>query len=244
MNENKNFSWYPGHIKAAEEQLKTKWLPLLDLVIELVDGRVPVSGRYPSAELWKNKPVVSVYTKRDLIDLKALPADFLVVDARKPHEWKNKLTAIVQKAGVSIIEKLRTQGRRRNLRLGICGLPNVGKSTFLNSLMGKGKKAQTGDKPGVTRQMQWISTKDFDLLDSPGLMPHSLEQEVSLKLAICNLLPEKLFDPIELAIYLVDICKKRGYSEFEYPQEVKDAQLFLKQFREGKLGKFCLDSLE
>lgn len=236
-----NFSWYPGHIKAAEEELKKKWLPLIDLIIEVVDARVPISGIYPKRELWLGKSIINVFSKKDLTDLKTtlslINKPSLVVDARLPHEWKKKLIDLIKKTSLPIKHKLQAQGRKRNLRIGICGLPNVGKSTFLNSLGGLGKKAKTGDKPGITRQMQFIQSPEFDLLDTPGIMPHSLEQEVSYKLAVCGLLPDKLFDKEDLKNYLLE-----NYPQIKAADHIEQsAELLIKRFQEGKLGKICLD---
>ncbi len=236
-----NFSWYPGHIKAAEDELKKKWLPLIDLVIEVVDARVPISGVYPKRELWGCKPIINVFTKKDLTDLKItlslIDKSCLVIDARLPHQWRKKLVELIKIIGKETKQKLQMQGRKRNLRIGICGLPNVGKSTFLNSLANVGKKAKTGDKPGVTRQMQFIQSQEFDLLDTPGIMPHSLEEEISYKLALCGLLPEKLFDKEILLDYLLEKCPQ--IKTADHPEQ--SAEFLIKRFQEGKLGKTCLD---
>ncbi len=245
---NKNFSWYPGHIKAAEEVLQKKWLPLLDMVIELVDSRVPITGKYPDTKLWKNKLILTVFTKADLTDKKAFPSELrpLIINSHKPHEWRNKLANLVSKTAKPILDKLSEKGRKRNLRIGVCGLPNVGKSTFLNSLSGLGKKAKTGDKPGITRQMQWIPSPQFDMLDTPGVIPFALDHEMAFKLAICGLLPEKLFDRDELSEYLQKIMQENyELSGLDFVQKkeqlLQDSELLLKHFQQGKLGKFCLD---
>lgn len=250
-NEAKRFSWYPGHIKAAEDELKNKWLPLLDLVVELVDSRVPISGKYPNQGLWKSKKIISVYTKKDLSGL-VLPSNQvgLVLNAHLPHIWRQKLVSLILAHSTDILEKLKKQGRKRNLRIGVCGLPNVGKSTFLNSLGASTKKAKTGDKPGVTRQVQWINCKDFDLLDTPGLMPLAVDQETAYKLALCNLLPEKLFDKLTLAEKLFALLEEIDPELLaetklaDLQKDEKKAYLFIRKFQEGKLGKIYLDSFK
>ncbi len=252
-------SWYPGHIKAAEDELKKKWLPLLDLVIELVDARIPQSGKYPHwPHLCKSKPIITVLTKADLVSSKdfserADSKQILLIDSRKPHLWRNKLIKQIKDESTKVFDRLSVQGRKRNLRVGVCGLPNVGKSTFLNSFLGIGKKAKTGNKPGVTKHMQWITGKHgFDLLDTPGLMAYSVEMETSIKLGICGLLPEKLFDQSLLVQTLITILQEKykyklpvEYAEFADPEigfvNERKVNLFINQFREGKLGKFCLD---
>jgi len=243
----KKFSWYPGHIKLAEQELKNKWLNLLDIVIELIDGRVPISGQYPNREFWGNKKIIQVFTHSDIADKDFLKKHFvntLSINAHKPHEWKAKLSNLIKDNSLEIKEKLQNQGRRRKIRLGVCGLPNVGKSTFLNSLLKSGKKAQTGNQPGITRRMQWVEGADFDLLDSPGIMPLSVEFEIAYKLALCNLLPQKLFDLellkdkllVFLAINYPDIHPKA----FDLSLRMK-AESFVKYFQDGKLGHICLD---
>jgi ribosome biogenesis GTPase A len=242
-------SWYPGHIKTAEDQLKSKWLPLLDLVLELIDGRVPISGRYPDDKIWGNKLVLPLYTKKDLTDTNIFPKDSLLVDSRFPHQWKNKLISAIKKAAQPVFKKLESQGRKRKLRIGICGLPNVGKSTFLNSLGGIGKKAKTGNLPGITKQMQWItSAADFDLLDTPGIIPFSVVQPTAFKLALCSLMPAKLFEQEAMANFLSEYLQE-NYPVYwaAFKQEEgshHDADLLIKNFRSGKLGKICLDRFE
>jgi ribosome biogenesis GTPase A len=238
------FSWYPGHIKKAEEELRSKWLPLIDLVIEVVDGRVPISGIYPHRDIWQAKKVIRVFSKKDLVPSHPYfkQSNFLLIDARLPHLWQRKLNNIIKANAEAVNQKLHAQGRHRNLRIGVCGLPNVGKSTFLNSLGGLGKKAKTGDKPGITRQMQFIRGAEFDLLDTPGIMPHSLETAISRKLALCGLLPAKLFDPAELAFYLQEVVPK--IKTADQARKCESAESLIKAFQAGKLGKFFLDSLE
>ena len=237
------FSWYPGHIKKAEEELKTKWLPLIDLVLEVVDSRVPVSGIYPDRSIWNNKKVIQIFSKKDLI--KPHPyfrqSNFLLVDTRLPHFWKRKLESLIDSQVQEIKQKLDKQGRRRKLRIGVCGLPNVGKSTFLNSLAGLGKKTKTGNRPGITKQMQLIRSPNFDLLDTPGMMPHSLDLETSYKLALCGLLPSKLFAVEELAIYLQQLTVNL---QDKWTQTYESSEFLVKAFQEGKLGKFYLDCLD
>ena len=227
----KKFSWYPGHIKLAEQELKNKWLNLLDIVIELIDGRVPISGQYPNREFWGNKKIIQVFTHSDIAD-----KDFL-----KKH-FVN--TLLIKDNSLEIKEKLQNQGRRRKIRLGVCGLPNVGKSTFLNSLLKSGKKAQTGNQPGITRRMQCVEGADFDLLDSPGIMPLSVEFEIAYKLALCNLLPQKLFDlellKDKLLIFLATNYPDIHPKAYDLSLRMK-AESFVKYFQDGKLGCICLD---
>lgn len=227
------FSWYPGHIAKAEKELRTKWIPLLDVVIELVDARVPISGQYQQRDLFRNKPIITVYTKGDLSNF--TDNESLIIDARSRSKWKQSLHRTIQKHSTEVQAKLKSQGRNRKLRLGVCGLPNVGKSTFLNTFRGQGKKAKTGNLPGVTRQMQFITGQDYDMLDSPGICPVKLPKAEAYKLMLCQLLPDKLFDTIEVAQKLHSLLLDKGMSPPKHiPTTESEALLLIKLFRQGQ----------
>ena len=239
---NEYFSWYPGHIAKAENLLKTHWLSLTDLVIELIDSRVYKSSEYQDRNLFKNKIIIKVYTKGDLCNLSQLEPDFIVIDSRDPERWKRKLNSRIKQESQVISEKLKEKGRNRKLRLGVMGMPNVGKSTFLNSFFGKaGKKAKTGNLPGVTRQVQFVEGKDFDFLDTPGICPVKILRQDAVKLALCNLIPEKLFAQEELSESLYKILESRIP---EFKNNLKNNnynfKLILEKFRNGAYN-LCLD---
>ncbi|MDX1919954.1 MAG: GTPase [Candidatus Caenarcaniphilales bacterium] len=249
----KRMSWYPGHIKAAKDELKSKWLPLVDVIVELVDGRIPLSGKTEELASMTSKPIIQIYTKKDLADTKAYlklfssAKDYLLIDGRKPHEWKKFFNALVKEKTLEIAEKLKQSGRKRNIRVGVCGLPNVGKSTFFNSLLPGKNKAKTSNNPGTTRQNYWIRSQDFDLLDSPGIIGQSVEMERAYKLALCNLLPQKLFETDLLLERLVELFEENGYATAKRAVEEKisncSSEEIIKRFQDGNFGKICLDKI-
>ncbi len=230
---NEYFSWYPGHVAKALREFKDKWLPLIDLVVEVVDSRVFSSAKYPEIEIFGSKKVITVFSKGDLCNLKEINKEAFVIDSHKPDKWKAKFKRLFEINTEQVKEKLERQGRKRNLRIGICGFPNTGKSSFLNALLKSGKKAKTGSLPGVTRTMQFVKNEDFDLLDTPGVCPVKLDRERALKLTLCGLLPEKLFQEEELIDYLRNILLSKNI-------EIKDDKYLIRKFRQGEFG-ICLD---
>jgi ribosome biogenesis GTPase A len=241
------FSWYPGHIKVAKEELIQKWFPLVDIILELVDGRLPLSATVDELPQMSSKPHIRVFTKKDLSDLKVLKqSKFLAIDARSPHLWKKQLVSIVKQNTQEVLQKLKQQGRKRQIRVGVCGLPNVGKSTFFNSMLSTKSKAKTNNKPGTTRHNSWVRADDFDLLDSPGILSTKMNESRAFKLAMCNLLPQKLFNTETLFNALLDELAENNYSEIANQLKEKAPQLsyeeLLGKFQKGIFGKVCLDA--
>jgi len=232
MSEEKHFSWYPGHMAKAQRELQSHWLPLLDLVIELIDGRVPVTAS-------SLKDSLKIYTKADLSNLESLRPEWTVLNLHQPHRWKHKVVSIIRERLEPVYSKLKRQGRKRKARVGVLGMPNVGKSTFLNALIPGKKKAKTGNLPGVTRQMQLVRVdKEFDLLDTPGICPVKVSMEGAYKLAACQILPEHLLEGIDVANSLAKMLKLGPLETSE------EAQILLREFRQGKLARVSLDLLE
>ena len=175
-----NFQWYPGHMTKAKRQMQED-IKLIDLVIELVDARIPLSSRNPDIdELGKNKYRLILMNKADLADRKATEQwsaffqkkGYYVVslDARSKNGMKS-ITDIIMEACKEKMERDRKRGiKNRPVRAMVVGIPNVGKSTFINSYAGKAC-AKTGNKPGVTKGKQWIRlSKSVELLDTPGIL--------------------------------------------------------------------------
>ena len=276
-----NFQWYPGHMTKAKRQMQAD-IKLIDLVIELVDARIPLSSRNPDIdELGKNKYRLILMNKADLADKKKTEKwsayfkekGFFVVslDARTKNSMKT-ITDIVMEACKEKIERDRKRGiKNRPVRAMVVGIPNVGKSTFINSYAGKAC-AKTGNKPGVTKGKQWIRlNKNVELLDTPGILwPKFEDQMVGLRLALIGSIKDEILNVDELAVELMKYLTvhypgllNERY-EVEEAQEITDmiyevaknrncmlkggepdyskaAALIIEDFRSGKLGKITLE---
>lgn len=222
-----NIQWYPGHMVKAKRLVK-EHLKLVDVVIELVDARVPLSSRNPDIDkIVENKPRIVVLNKGDLSDkqrtqewtkyFRDLGYQAVVVNSINGQGIKQ----VIKAAQDLVKEKFKAyeaKGRRpRAIRGMIIGIPNVGKSSFINKLAGKGT-AKTGDKPGVTKGKQWVKIgNEFELLDTPGILwPKFEDQNVGLKLAFTGAISDAIMDIETLAVKLVDFLKK------DYPEKLKE----------------------
>jgi len=275
-----NIQWYPGHMTKAKRAMKED-IKLIDLIIELVDARVPLSSRNPDIdELGAGKARLILLNKSDLANDRQneLWADwfrsqgcFVVkVNARNGNGLK-QIQPVVQEACKEKIERDRRRGiLNRPVRAMVVGIPNVGKSTFINSFAGKAC-TKTGNKPGVTKGNQWIRlNKNLELLDTPGILwPRFEDQAVGLKLAFIGSINDEILNKDELALELIKFLKKhypdslteRYQAELKEPFETleqiakvracllkggeldlsKAANLFLDDFRSGKLGRITLE---
>ena len=276
-----NIQWYPGHMTKARRMMQEN-IKLVDLVIELVDARVPLSSRNPDIDdLGRNKARLLLLNKSDLADEAANEAwsayfrakGFQVVklNSRSGAGFKS-VNAAVQEACKEKIERDRRRGiLNRPVRAMVAGIPNVGKSTFINSFAGKAC-TKTGNKPGVTKGAQWVRlNKQVELLDTPGILwPKFEDQEVGIKLAMIGSIKEEILNTEELSLELLKLLKAR-YSgtigerygadetlgEVELlgviakrrgclmkggePDLTKAAAILLEDFRSGKLGKITLE---
>lgn len=210
------FQWYPGHMTKAKRQMQED-IKLIDLVIELVDARIPLSSRNPDIdELGKNKARLILMNKSDLADEEAgklwsayfQKKGYYVVslDSRNRNGMK-QVTAVVMEACKEKIERDRKRGiMNRPVRAMVVGIPNVGKSTFINSYAGKAC-AKTGNKPGVTKGKQWIRlNKNVELLDTPGILwPKFEDQTVGLKLALIGAIKDEILNIDELSLELIKV---------------------------------------
>ena len=220
--------WYPGHIAKAEKQLK-ELINLVDVVIEVIDARLPLSSCYPNIKkLLGEKPRLILLNKSDLADEKKL--DFWVNKIQTDtgfHVLKtcasknNDITIIENKIaqlGKEKIDKLVAKGLLpRPVRVVVVGMPNVGKSSIINKLIKKAK-TKVGAKAGVTRQQQWVRVNSkIDLLDTPGIIPLKQEdQKKAQKLAMVNSVSENAYENESVARELLKILEK------EYAKSVID----------------------
>ncbi len=220
MNDNiKNINWYPGHMKKTRELIQEN-LKTVDLVIEVIDSRIPISSRNPIIdELVRNKRRLIVLNKSDLSD------------DRANAEWEKRFRAegnmvirMNSNRGEGVKELFRLLERvqdeknserslKKPLRMMIVGVPNVGKSSLINRMTGK-KSAKTGDKPGVTRGKQWLAVENnMQLLDTPGILwPKFEDPEVGLNLAFCGSIRDEIIDLTDLALELIKVLC-RSYPE-------------------------------
>lgn len=276
-----NFQWYPGHMTKAKRMMMED-IKLIDLVIELVDARVPVSSKNPDIDqLAQGKSRIILLNKYDLADKEANEkwklyyeekGFFVALVNSKTGSGLKEVGAIIQKACQAKIERDRKRGiKNRPVRAMIVGIPNVGKSTFINSYAGKAC-TKTGNKPGVTKGKQWIRlNKQVELLDTPGILwPKFEDQSVGMKLAFIGSIKEELLQRIELCLELINFLKEsypdalskeyqiktiddnvkmleniaimRGCKKKgDEPDLEKAAALVLENFRNGKLGRITLE---
>lgn len=276
-----HFQWYPGHMTKARRQMQED-IKLIDLVIELVDARIPQSSRNPDIdEIGKNKARLILLNKADLADdnQTARWSEFFKekgyfvakADSRNKGSMK-AITQVIQDACKEKTERDRKRGiLNRPVRAMIVGIPNVGKSTFINTYAGKAC-AKTGNKPGVTKGKQWIRlNKSVELLDTPGILwPKFEDQTFGLHLALIGSIKDEILNIDELSIELIKILTKAypgvlkeryGVEEEAEPPVIleqiaknrncvkkgeeldysKAAALVIDEFRSGRLGKITLE---
>jgi ribosome biogenesis GTPase A len=277
-----NIQWYPGHMTKTKRLIEEN-LKLVDIVIELLDARAPYSTKNPDIDkLAQHKHKIIVLNKSDLAD---------ETITQKWIEWYSsqhvRVVPIVATNGkglkevTKVAEEMLREKMERDLARGrlyrpiramIVGIPNVGKSTFINSLVGKGS-TKTGDKPGVTRGKQWVKIKKgFELLDMPGILwPKFENQEVAKRLAYIGSINDTILDNRELAINLLALGSKNfkqkleerykisisdeAYETFKMIaqkrgllisggeiDELRTAQILLDEFRSGKWGRITVET--
>lgn len=252
MNENKMSSihWFPGHMAKArrliEEQIK-----LIDIVIEIIDARIPLSSKNPIMDdLIFNKKKIMIMSKIDLADDKKTKEwsnyysklGYQVINANlMDFNAFNKIVKEVQTTLADQLEKAERRGlKQRAIRALIVGIPNVGKSTLINKLARR-KSAKTGDKAGVTKAIQWIKVnKDFELLDSPGILwPKMDDQQVAINLALTGAIKEEILPKDDLCIYAIKFLNKHYPKEFyeRYKINLKDDDIMSVVEVLDKIGK-------
>lgn len=220
-----NINWYPGHMKKTKELLQSN-LKLVDLVVELLDSRIPLSSKNPDIDnIIINKPKIVLFNKSDLADERNLSAwqkyyDNLGIKTLRINSLNgfntNKIQEVAKEAMKEKLESLKNKGRKeRPIRMMIIGIPNVGKSSLINKLSGK-KSAKVGDRPGVTKSKQWVKLKgNLELLDTPGILwPKFEDQEVALKLAFTGAIKDEILDVETLALKFLE------KTMFEYKENI------------------------
>ncbi len=247
-----NYQWYPGHMTKAKRMMQED-IKLIDLVIELVDARVPLSSRNPDFdELGKNKSRIILLNKSDLADARKnkIWMDYLLSKGFHVLEINSKTGAgvksiqgVVQEACKDKIERDRKRGiLNRPVRAMVVGIPNVGKSTFINSFAGRAC-AKTGNKPGVTKGKQWIRlNKSLELLDTPGILwPKFEDQTVGLRLAMIGSINDEIIHQDELAYELIRFLRG-AYPELleqRYAVEIPDGQDAYETIKAVCVSKKC-----
>ncbi len=238
-----HFQWYPGHMTKAKRAMQED-IKLIDVVIELVDARIPYSSKNPDIDtLAANKSRILLLNKCDMADPSTLQKWIqyyeskgylaLGITAKKKNELK-QVNALIQKACQEKIERDRKRGiLNRPVRAMIVGIPNVGKSTFINSFAGKAC-TKTGNKPGVTKGKQWIRiNKQVELLDTPGILwPKFEDQTVGQHLAFIGSIKDELIQSVDLALDLIEFLTSAypGTLQQQYEiDETKDSADILKE---------------
>ena len=278
-----DYQWYPGHMTKAKRQMQED-IKLIDLVIELVDARVPLSSRNPDIDdLGKNKARLILLNKSDLADddqnekwieyFKEKGYHALKINSKNKSGIK-EINNVVNEACKEKIERDSKRGiKNRPVRAMVVGIPNVGKSTFINAYAGR-NCAKTGNKPGVTKGKQWIKlSKTLELLDTPGILwPKFEDQAIGLKLALIGSINDNILDVSDMAYEFVKILNNSyenaipnrfGVEKNDDPLKMlegiaevrgcklkgnvldleKASSILLEEFRSGKLGKITLDRL-
>ncbi len=214
-----HFQWYPGHMAKARRMMQED-MKLIDVVIELVDARIPNSSKNPDIDtLAQNKSRVILLNKCDMADQRYNTAwkeyfeakgYFVALVNSRNGTGVKQVQEIVNKACQAKIERDRRRGiLNRPVRAMIVGIPNVGKSTFINSFVGKAS-AKTGNKPGVTKGKQWIRLNKFtELLDTPGILwPKFEDQSVGLRLALIGSINDNIINTTDLSLEFILILNK------------------------------------
>ena len=221
-----NINWFPGHMKKTEGLIKEN-LKLVDIVIELVDARIPLASKNPLIdELVKDKPRLIVFNKSDMAD-DSVTNDWINyyknnnIRVVKVNSIEGKGINDVYEAVNEVLSDKLKKYKETNLnyiiKMMVVGIPNVGKSSFINKIIGRAG-AKTGDKPGITKGKQWVRLKEgFELLDTPGILWHKFDdEEIAKNLAFVGSIKDEILDVEELAFYLL------GFLKENYPESIKE----------------------
>lgn len=241
-----NINWYPGHMAKTKRQIQED-LKLIDVIVEVLDARIPVASQNPDIkEYSKNKKRVVVLNKSDLADEnetnkwikffkgKDIPA--VSVDCNS-GKGVNEVIRTIKEVAKENQEKYADKGRvGKSIRIMILGIPNVGKSTFINKITNR-KAAQVGNKPGVTRQKQWVKVdNEIDLMDTPGILwPKFENQEIGMNLAFTGTIKDDILEKTEIAFELLkflvnNYCKnieERYKIDIEASKNLDDNEVYV-----------------
>ena len=278
-----NINWYPGHMAKTKREIQEK-INLIDIVFEIIDSRIPSSSKNKEIDsMIKNKPRVLIMTKSDLCDIEESKKwqqhyekqGYKVVMLNlMSGEKLTPIFNITNQIAASLNEKRQKKGLKpRKLRILILGIPNVGKSTLINRLVGK-KATNVGNKPGITKNLEWIRiNNDLELLDTPGILWPKLDGDnVALNLASTTAIKEEILNKEQIAIYIIQTLKKLYPKALEERYKLTDEEdiveildkigktigaiknnetdyekvytIILKDLREGYLGRVTLDRYE
>ena len=237
MNENKlNINWYPGHMLKTKKQI-IEDLKLIDVVVEILDARIPVASQNPDIrEIIANKKRVIVLNKCDLANetetknwlnyFKSQGIKAIATDSNIGNGIKETLR-VIQILMDEEIKKAQSKGRKtKTIRIMIVGVPNVGKSSFINRMINK-KSAEVGNRPGVTKQKQWLKVSgNIELLDTPGVLwPKFENNDVSLKLAYTGTIKDEILDKSEIAYNLLKVLKENYKNELFARYKLTDEEI-------------------
>ena len=217
-----NINWYPGHMKKTMDNIRLS-LKLVDIVGEIIDSRIPISSKNPVIDdVLKDKPRIMILNKSDMADenetkkwlsyYRKKGYGAVVVDALH-SKGLDKIYSVAKEMLADKFKKLEEKNlSAKTIRMMIVGIPNVGKSTFINSIS-KRKSAKIGDRPGVTKQVQWIKTKnDLELLDTPGVLwPKFEDERIGLHLAFTGAIKDEIMDIENLAFRFIDELNNYDY---------------------------------
>lgn len=276
-----NYQWYPGHMTKAKRMMEEN-IKLIDLIIEVVDARIPMSSRNPDIdELGRNKARLLLLNKSDLADSAQNEAwsrffeekgyHVLKLNSRTGSGIKGVLPLVMESCREKIERDRRRGIKNRPIRAMVVGIPNVGKSTFINAFAGKAC-TKTGNKPGVTKGKQWIRiNKSLELLDTPGILwPKFEDQQVGARLAMTGSIKDEILNLEELSLELLKnistdypglLQERYGIEESQDALSMleqiaekrqciqkgghldygKAANILLEEFRNGKIGRITLE---
>lgn len=275
-----SINWYPGHMARTKREIKEK-IDLIDVVFEVIDARIPLSSKNNEInDIIKNKPKILVMTKIDLCDMaisikwknyyESKGYNVVMVDLIN-NKGINEIYNVTNEIAKKLNEKRASKGlKSRRTRVLILGIPNVGKSTLINRLVGR-KATNVGNKPGITKKLEWIRiNKDMELLDTPGILwPKLSGENIGLNLASMTAIKEEILNKEEVSIYIInkmlkmypdnirsrynlnnesdiveilnEIAKNIGAVKNGEVDYEKVYTIILRDLRDGRLGKVTFD---